>query len=886
MQDTKTFHPDDDDARLDDALAEYYEAIDDNRKFDLEDLVAKYPDLDDRIHEHIDGEIEIELAHEQKLNEQDSLASSLLEQNGAERSVFRIVRKIGSGGMGVVYLAEETGTVTREVALKLIKSNVNSDEFLSRFNIERQALAMLNHPNVAIFYAAGTAKNGQPFYAMEYVEGKKLLHYCDGQQLTVRQRLEIFCSICDGVEHAHQKGIIHRDLKPSNILVSEKNVGDRPTPKIIDFGLAKALQGHDVISSDSTALSEILGTFRYMSPEQASRSPNSIVDTRTDIYSLGVILFELLCGATPFDAASLRQLPLKKIVSWLADPEIKLPSEYLSALDDANSIADQRQISFGKLQSILKGDLDWVVAKALAPLPDQRYPTANELKADIVRFLEDEPVLARPPSLLYRSKRFVDKHWSLVLATSFAFFIVLSSLVVTLVLLFRAVNAEELAKKSASKERQARLQANQRLEVLQRMFGDFGGKPVHSIDFKKDFGNTLVKAADELMSISSGEEDKQMLTSLAWSLLRARRPMAAERVARFVLQDSNQLDAPHISSKLALAESFANINEYEKVVELLEPEIRMHLQSKQVSVRGKLNLVYFLANAYANLGSHDQSLQIYSLAEDQAWASSMQYPELSLRIKWHTAIEEFKISPTEDALQKVESLAREYQETLGGDPLGLSRGLLQVYSTLNKHKEAVELSERLLAEQLQKAANYETVMAYHNLVVALRKALLNPGPNRKEFVSQLRSIMPAADGSLEKFALTTEVDLQNAFAVWSNISIAHAQLGDRKKSIEAMRRMLAIAEERHPRNSALVQERVYMLGIALEGWSSNEELSEAELLLNEYLEYCSANGIQSDNVKKAKDCLRNIKLVSGFNSLNPMNLIRAKKDDKGKKSKN
>jgi non-specific serine/threonine protein kinase/serine/threonine-protein kinase len=316
--------------------------------------------------------------------------------------------RIGTGGMGEVWKAEQTSPVRRTVALKLIKAGMDSKQVITRFEAERQALALMDHPYIAKVHDAGVTDRGRPYFVMEHVPGVPITEYCDEHRLDTQERLELFEGVCEGIQHAHQKAVIHRDIKPTNILVAD--VDGKPIPKIIDFGVAKATTQKLTEKTMYTALGQLIGTPEYMSPEQADLTGED-VDTRTDVYSLGVVLYELLVGALPFESSELREAGFEGILKTLREKDPPRPSTKLSTLGEkVTPIARSRRTEPRRLAGQLKGDLDWIMMRALEKDRTRRYGSPRELAQDIRRHLSDEPVLAGPPSAAYRSRKFVKRH--------------------------------------------------------------------------------------------------------------------------------------------------------------------------------------------------------------------------------------------------------------------------------------------------------------------------------------------------------------------------------------------------------------------------------------------------------------------------------------------
>jgi eukaryotic-like serine/threonine-protein kinase len=331
------------------------------------------------------------------------------EKPGTIIGRYKLLQKIGEGGCGVVYLAEQNEPIQRRVALKVIKLGMDTKNVIARFEAERQALALMDHPNIARVLDAGATDAGRPFFVMELVSGAKITEYCDRNQLGLEQRLELFIQICHAIQHAHQKGIIHRDIKPSNILVTLHD--GVPVPKVIDFGIAKATEERLADKTLFTAHAQLIGTPAYMSPEQMGLN-NLDLDTRSDIYSLGVLLYELLTGITPFDTKELLKSGVDEMRRTLREREPTTPSSKLRTLagEELAKTAMRRHVEPPQLLSQLRGDLDWIIMKALEKDRNRRYETANALAMDVRRYLDHEPVGARPPNRIYRLQKLVRRN--------------------------------------------------------------------------------------------------------------------------------------------------------------------------------------------------------------------------------------------------------------------------------------------------------------------------------------------------------------------------------------------------------------------------------------------------------------------------------------------
>jgi WD40 repeat protein/serine/threonine protein kinase len=393
--------------------------------------------------------------------------ASITEGPGTLIGRYKLLQQIGEGGFGNVYMAQQKEPVRRKVALKIIKLGMDSKEIIARFEAERQALALMDHPNIARVLDAGATQTGRPYFVMELVNGVAIGEFCDKNRLSTRPRLELFIAVCQAVQHAHQKGVIHRDLKPSNILVTLHD--GKPVPKVIDFGVAKAINQELTEKTLFTAFGHMVGTPQYMSPEQAELSGLD-VDTRSDIYSLGVVLYELLTGTTPLEAKQLRHAAYAELQRLIREEEAPRPSQRVSALGEWLSVvAQDRKCDPVQLQRLLRGELDWIVMKALDKDRTRRYETANSLARDLQHYLADEPVEACPPTVGYRLHKFARKNRSLLMtAASFAAVLLLGA-TVSIWQAVLATQAETRANDNAQQAAAQKLEAQEQAEKVKEL---------------------------------------------------------------------------------------------------------------------------------------------------------------------------------------------------------------------------------------------------------------------------------------------------------------------------------------------------------------------------------------------------------------------------------
>jgi serine/threonine protein kinase len=529
---------------------------------------------------------------------------------------YKLLEAIGEGGMGAVFMAQQTEPVRRLVAVKLIKAGMDSKQVLARFEAERQALALMDHPNIAKVLDAGATDAGRPFFVMELVKGVPITKFCDQRKLTTRQRLELFVPVCQAIQHAHQKGIIHRDIKPSNVLVALYD--DRPVPKVIDFGVAKAAGPQLTEHTLATGFGAVIGTPEYMSPEQASLNALD-VDTRSDVYALGVLLYELLTGTTPLDRKRLGRAAMMEMLRLVREEETPKPSARLSTSEALPSIAANRQTEPAKLSRLMRGELDWVVLKALEKDRARRYETANGLARDVGRYLADEVVEARPPSVGYRLRKFVKRNKSRVIAAAAVLLALVGGVVGTSLGLVRALEAESKALASADAERKAK-----EAEVEQRAAAEAAtATALASADAERRAKEAEGKAKDAAeRRLAQVEKGIDILGSV-FKDLNPDTPEKEGKPWQAVLgerldQATAQLDGEAVGDPLAVAklqmtlgESQLGLGYAEKAIALFKRALETYTARLGPDHPNTLNSMDNLATAYQAAGKLDLALPLF-----------------------------------------------------------------------------------------------------------------------------------------------------------------------------------------------------------------------------------------------------------------------------------
>ncbi len=629
----------------------------------------------------------------------ESQPSALDEGPGSSVGSYKLLEQIGEGGFGVVYMAEQSEPINRRVAIKLIKVGMDTKQVIARFEAERQALALMDHPGIARVFDAGSTPSGRPYFAMELVRGVPITEYCDSARLGTRERLSLFAGVCRAVHHAHQKGVIHRDIKPSNVLVTLHD--GVPVPKVIDFGIAKATSARLTERTLFTEFRQFVGTPEYMSPEQAEMSGLD-VDTRTDVYSLGVLLYELLTGTTPLDPRQLREAGLAEILRIVREVEPPRPSTRLSTLGDAaTTAAASRGIDAGRLVRSLRGELDWIIMMALEKDRARRYDSASALAEDLERAMRDEPVRAGPPSAAYRLNKFVRRNRAAVFVTSALLAMLVAGTAGTTIGLVRSNRAEAVAMAEALRASDASALAAERASEAERQAA--------IAEAVNEFLNR------DLLSHASPELTPDPNVTVRTVLDRARDSIGGRFADQPLVEAGVRNTLGSTYSALGLYETARE--QYERALELRRRELGEEHEDT-VATSGTL------AGVLLELGEYERAREMYAEAIRRSTVLHGPLDVTTLRLRQGLAQLEERSGDRADSVTILREVVDAYESTglsASNDGLGARNSLAFSLDRMSQFDEAIEIFEAVLPEReaLLGPDHPDTLVTMGNLALTL-----------------------------------------------------------------------------------------------------------------------------------------------------------------------
>jgi serine/threonine protein kinase len=765
---------------------------------------------------------------------------------GAFIGHYRLLEQIGEGGMGTVYLAEQTHPVRRQVALKVIKPGMDSRRVVARFEAERQALALMDHPNIARVLDAGATDLGRPYFVMEYVPGVPMTRFCDEARLTVEERLRLFIPVCDAIQHAHQKGIIHRDVKPTNVIVTLYD--GKPVPKVIDFGVAKAVEQEISDPSLGTQFGQVVGTLEYMAPEQAESSAKGI-DTRADVYSLGVVLYELLVGSTPLSRDRMEQRTYAELVRVITDLDPPTPSTRLGDSGERMaSISAVRQTEPKKLAKLVRGELDWIVMRCLEKDRDRRYASANELAADLFRHLNDEPVQAGPPSTWYRVRKFARRNKGPVLAATLILLTLIGGVVGTTWGMLEAKQgrkeaederAKAIAARNEAKEDQAIALATVRF-VEDRVFAAARPKGVDGglgkdVSLKEAIVASLTALTTDFKSRPLVEARLRSTMGTTFDHL-GDPNRALEQYQRAYEIYRKKFGPEHLSTLESVAEltsAYIHCGRQAEAIPLLEQSIGVFRRLHGSDRRELLFHLHNLANAYMLLDCAGDSLPLR--LEVVAYCDRRMSPNdrEALRFRIGLANTYYVLKRHADAAAVLEKVVATYDQSLPDHSDGASAKamLANAYGGIGRKEDALRLNEQAVGvmRKAYPADSTDLLTAVHNLAGSYMEA--------GRFSEAVKLLQEAVAG--RKKALSP--DHFDTLASVEGLASALARSGRLVEAIELNKQVLAGRRRILPKDHPLV---LYtMCGIAHLSFGANRG-AEAIPLIDEVYAKTSTDPFQ------------------------------------------
>jgi serine/threonine protein kinase/tetratricopeptide (TPR) repeat protein len=696
----------------------------------------------------------------------EELKTAAGEGAGTVIGPYKLVEVIGEGGMGTVWMAQQAAPVKRLVALKVIKPGMDTRQVLARFEAERQALALMDHPNIAKVHDAGATPAGRPYFVMELVKGVPITAYCDEQRLTPKERLELFIPVCQAIQHAHQKGVIHRDVKPSNVLVARYD--GRPVPKVIDFGVAKAAGQPLTERTLVTGFGAVVGTLEYMSPEQAELNQLDI-DTRSDIYSLGVLLYELLTGTTPLDRARRKEAPFAEVLRQIREEEPPRPSTRLAeSKDTLPSVAASRGLGPKHLRGLVRGEPDWIAMKALEKDRNRRYESANGFAQDVQRYLADEPVLAGRPSAWYRLRKFVRRHRGPVLAAAAVIVALVGGMAATSWGLVRAERAWHAEAERAEGERQARegeaeqrrlAEANEKRAVAQKQVAE-----VVRTFLQRDLLRqaSAWEQADALLQPGGGGFEAKENPTIKELLERAAVELAPGRIeAKFPGQREVQA-----AILMTVGDTYQGIGEYGRAVEFLARASDAYREALGADHPHTLIALNNLGWAYNQSGQAGRAIELHEQVRDaQVRKLGADHPD-TLTTLSNLAVAYLQSGQAGRAIELLEQVRDAQVRKLGANHPGTLMALNNLavaYLDAEQPGRAIELFEQVRDARVRKlgADHPDTLTTLNNLAVAYLQA--GQAGRAIELLEPVRDARVRKLGADHPHTLDTQSNLATAY---------------------------------------------------------------------------------------------------------------------------